>query len=84
VPCRPDSRTSAASNFHTNASLAQTKGMVVQKVDQMHIIFIFDASAPGERGLTSGCLDFECNTCLMDEHVRKGIHGIRTVAAIFP
>jgi len=34
--------------------------------------------------LTSGRLDFECNTCLMDERVRTWIHVIWTVAAIFP
>jgi hypothetical protein len=34
--------------------------------------------------LTSGRLDFECDTCLMDEHVRTGIQVVQTVAAIFP
>jgi hypothetical protein len=34
--------------------------------------------------LSSGHLNFECATCLMDENVRTGIHIVRTVAAIFP
>jgi hypothetical protein len=70
VPCRPDGRTSAASNFRIKASSVRTKGMVVRTVDLMHAISISDAR-------TSGRLDFECDTCLMDECVR-------TVAANFP
>jgi hypothetical protein len=34
--------------------------------------------------LASGHLNFECDTCLMDESIRTGIHIVRTVAAIFP
>jgi hypothetical protein len=34
--------------------------------------------------MASGRLDFECMTCLMDEHVWTGIHIVRTVAAVFP
>jgi len=32
----------------------------------------------------SGWLKLNCDSCLMYEHVRMGIHVIRTVAAIFP
>jgi hypothetical protein len=42
----------------------------------MHTISIYVAS-------TSGGLNFECATCLMDERVRKGIHIVRMVSAIF-
>jgi hypothetical protein len=84
VPCLPNGRTSAASNFHIKSSHIQTKGMVVQTVDLMHAISISDARASRPRGLTSGRLDFECDTCLMDECIRTGIHVIRTVAVIFP
>jgi hypothetical protein len=76
VPCHPDDRTSAAGNFHIKASCVRTKGMVDRTVDQMHAISISVAWA-------SELLDFECDTCLMDERVRTGIHIIRTVAAIF-
>jgi len=40
LPCRPDGHTSAARNFHIEASRFQTKGMVVQMVDLMHGISI--------------------------------------------
>jgi hypothetical protein len=40
--------------------------MVVRTVDEMHAISIFDARA-------SGRLDLNCDTCLMDEHIRTGI-----------
>jgi hypothetical protein len=81
MPCRSDGRTSAARNFHTRASRVQTKGMVVQTVDLMHAIFISDARASGPLRLVSGRLDFECDTCLMDERVQTGIHIVRTVAS---
>jgi hypothetical protein len=84
VPCHPNGRTSVASNFHTKASRVWTKGMVVRTVDLMHAIFISDARASGPRGLTSRRLDFECDICLMDEHVRTGIHIVRTVAVNVP
>jgi hypothetical protein len=77
VPCRLDGRTSVASNFHTKASRVRT-------VDLMHEISISDACASKPRGLTFGRLDFECDTCLIDERIRTGIHVIWTVAAIFP
>jgi hypothetical protein len=50
----------------------------------MHAISISDAHAFGPCLLTSGHLDFECDTCFMDESVWTGIHVDRTVAAIFP
>jgi hypothetical protein len=84
VPYRPDGHTSAASNFHIKASCVRNKGMVVQTVDLMHTIFISDARASGPRGLTSGRLNFECDTCLMNERFRTGFHIVQTVAANFP
>jgi len=83
-PCRPNGRTSAASNFHIKASRVWTKGMVVRTVDLIHAISISNVRASGPRGLTSGGLDFECDTCLMDDHIQTGIHVVWTVAAIFP
>jgi hypothetical protein len=77
VPCRPDGRTSATSNFLIKASRVQTGGMVVQTVDLMHTISITDARA-------SGRLDLNYDTCLMDKRIWMGIHVVRTVAAIFP
>jgi len=58
--------------------------MVVRIADLMHAISIFDARALEPYWLASGCLDLNCDTCFMDEHVQTGIHVIRTVAAIFP
>jgi hypothetical protein len=77
LPCRPGGRTFAASNFHIEASHFRTKVMVIRTVDQMHAITISDDRV-SER------LDFERDTCLMDERVRTGIHIVQTVAAIFP
>jgi len=74
---RPDGHTSAARNFHIKASCVRTKGMVIRTVDQMHAISIYVARASGPWMLSSGRLNFECATCLMDERVQ-------TVAAIFP
>jgi hypothetical protein len=84
VPCRPNGRTFTASNFHIKALRVQTRGMAVRTVDLIHTIFISDACASGPRGLTSGHLDFECDTCLMDDCVWTGFHIVRTVAANFP
>jgi hypothetical protein len=84
VPYRSDGRTSAASNFHIKASCVQNKGMVVRAVDLMNVIFILGARPSGPRGLTSGRLNFECDTCLMNELVRMGFHINLTVAANFP
>jgi hypothetical protein len=78
VPYQPDGHTSIVRNFHTKASRVRTKGMVVRTVDLMHAI-----SISGLRGLTSGRLDFECYTCLMNERVRTGFHIVRTVAVNF-
>jgi hypothetical protein len=80
----PDSHTLAARNFHINASRVRTKGIVIRMVDQMQAIFISIARASGPRRLAFERLDFECDTCLMNECVWTGIHIIRTVAAIFP
>jgi hypothetical protein len=68
---------STTSNFHIKALRIQARGMIVLTVDLMHAISISDACA-------SGHLDLNCDTCLMDEGVRTGIHVVRTVAAIFP
>jgi hypothetical protein len=64
---------SAASNFHIKASHVRTKGMVVRTVDMMHAISISDARASRPWRLASGRLDFECDTCLMDERIRTGV-----------
>jgi hypothetical protein len=77
VPCHPDGCTSAARNFHIMASRVWTKGMVVRTVDQMYAFSILVARA-------SGRLDFECDTCLMDERIQMRIHIVQTVAVIFP
>jgi hypothetical protein len=84
VLCRPNGHTSAASNFHIKASCVRMKGMVVWMVDLMHAISISDARVSGPRGLTSGRLDFECDTCLMNGRVRTGFHIVWMVAANFP
>jgi hypothetical protein len=74
---------SAARNFHIKALRVRTKGMVIQTIDLMHAISISDAHASGPWRLASGRLDFECDTCLMDERVWMGIHIVQMVAAIF-
>jgi hypothetical protein len=84
LPCRPDGRTSAASNFHIKALRVRTKVMVVRMLNQMHAISISDARAPEPWWLASKRLDFECDTCLINERVRTRIHVVWTVAAIFP
>jgi len=84
VPCRPDGRTLDAHNFHIKASHDRTIGYVVRTVDLMHAISIYVASVSRPWKLASGRLNFECETCLIDGHVRTGIHIVRTVAAIFP
>jgi hypothetical protein len=48
VPCHPDGRTSAASNFHIKDSHVQTRG--IRTVDLMHAIFISDARVSGPWG----------------------------------
>jgi len=83
LPCRPDGCTLAVRNFHIKVSRVRTIGSVVQTVDLMHAIFIYEARASGPWRLVSGCLDFKCTTCLMDERVRTGIHIVRTTAAVF-
>jgi hypothetical protein len=45
MPCRPDSRTSVASNFHIEALRVRTGRMVIRMADLMHTISIFDALA---------------------------------------
>jgi hypothetical protein len=81
--CRPDGRTSAASNFHIVASLVRTGGTVVRTADLMYAISISDAHAFGPWWQASGRLDLNCDTCLMDERVQTGYQVVRTVAAIF-
>jgi hypothetical protein len=58
--------------------------MVIRTVDQMHAISIFYAHASRPWKLASRRLDFECDNCLMDEHVRSRIHIFLTIAVIFP
>jgi len=76
--CRPDSRTSAARNFHIEASPVRTRRMGIQTVNLMQAI-----SISGPCWLSSGRLDLNCDTCLMDERIRTWIHVVHTVAAIF-
>jgi hypothetical protein len=66
LPCLLDGRTSAASNFHIEASRVRTRRLVVQTGDLMHVISIFDTRASGPWWLASGRLDLNCDTCLMD------------------
>jgi hypothetical protein len=84
LPCHPDSRTLAARNYHIEAWRFRTIGYVVRTVDLMHAISVYEARASEPYRLSSGRLNFECATCLMDEHVRTGIHIVQTVAAVFP
>jgi hypothetical protein len=84
LPCCLDGRTFAASNFHIEASCIWTRRMVVRMVDVMHAIAIFDTCASGPWWLVPGRLDLNCDTCLMDELNRMGIHVVWTVATIFP
>jgi hypothetical protein len=82
--CRPNGRTSVASNFHIQAPHVRTRRMGVRMVNLMHTISISDARASGPCWLSFGRLDLNCDNCLMDERVRIGIHVLQTVAAIFP
>jgi hypothetical protein len=50
----------------------------------MHAISEYEAWASGPWILSSGQLNFECITCLINESVRKGIHIVQAVAAVFP
>jgi len=84
VPRRRNGRTSNARNFHIKASRVRTKGMVIWTVDLMHAISISDARAFGPWRLASGRLDFEYDTCLMNERFQTEIHIVWTVAKIFP
>jgi hypothetical protein len=76
-------RTFAASNFHIEASSIRAGRMVVRTTDLMHAISISDARASKPWWLASGRQDLNCDTCLMDERFRTGIHVVRTVTAIF-
>jgi hypothetical protein len=82
--CHLDGRTFAASNFHIEVSRVRTRRSVVWTVDLMHAISIFDTRMSGPWWLASGRLDLNCDTCLMDEGVRAGIHIVWMVATIFP
>lgn len=84
LPCRPYGHTLAARNFHIKTWHIRTIRSVIQTIDLMHTISIYDARTSGSWRLTSGCLDFECTTCLMDERIQIGIHIVRMVAAVFP
>jgi hypothetical protein len=84
MPCFPNSRTSTTSNLCIKASLVQTGGTIIRTVDLMHAISIYDARAYRPCLLASGHLDLNCDTCLMDECFRTGIHVVRMVVAIFP
>jgi hypothetical protein len=81
---RPNGRTSAASNFHIKASCVQTRRMAVRTGDLLHAISISVICTSGPWWLSSGCLDLNYDTYLMDERVWTGIHVVRTIATIFP
>jgi len=82
--CHPDGRTSTANNFHIKVPSVRTRRMGIRTVNLMHTISISDARASEPCWLSSGRLDLNCDTCLMDERVRTGIHFAQTVAVIFP
>jgi len=84
MPCRPDCRTSAASNFLIYSSLVWTVGMVVRMVDLIHKIsyLMYARLDHADRGPDVSKLNY--NTCLIDDPVRMGIHVAWTVAVIFP
>jgi hypothetical protein len=80
LPCRPNGCTLAARNFHIKAWCIRTMTSVVQTVNLMHAISIYEARKSGPWRLSSERLIFECATSLMDERVRTGIHIVRMVA----
>jgi len=84
LPCHPDGRTLAARNFHIKAWGIRTITAFVRTIDLMHAIFIYEAWASKPWRPTSGRLNFECTTYLMNDRVRTGTHFVRTVATIFP
>jgi len=84
LPCRLDGRTLAARNFHIKAWPVRTIGYVVWTVDLVHPISIYEARASGPWRPSSGRLNFECATCLMNERAWTGIYIVRIVAAVFP
>jgi hypothetical protein len=84
LPCRPESRTLATPNFYIKAWYVRTIGYVVRTVDLMHVISIYEARSSGPWRPSSGRLNFEWETCLMDERIRTRFHIVRTVAVVFP
>jgi len=73
-----------ARNFHIKVWRIQTIIAVVQTIDLMHAISIYEAWASEPWRLSSGLLNYECMTCLMNLCVRTGTHITQTVAAVFP
>jgi hypothetical protein len=84
LPCLPDGSSLAAHNFHIKAWRIRTTTFAVWTANLMHEIAIYEAWAFGPWRPSSGRLNFECTTCLMNERIRTGIHIVRTVVAVFP
>jgi hypothetical protein len=84
LPCHLNGCTLAAPNFHIKAWHVQTMTCVVRTGNLMYAISIYEARASGPWRTSSGCMNFECPTCLVDERIQMGIHIVRTVAAVFP
>jgi hypothetical protein len=56
----------------------------VQTVEVEYVISLPDARASGPSWLSFGRMYLNCDSCLMYERVRTGIHVVWTVASIFP
>jgi len=62
----------------------RTMTPIVQTVNLMSAISIYEALTSGSWRPLSGRLIFKYATCLTDERVRTGIHIVQTIAAVFP
>jgi hypothetical protein len=84
IHCRSDDRTSAASNFHIRLRTSEPGGWPSRRLIFYTQFPYLLYTRPDHGRLASGRLNLNCDTCLMDERVRTGIHVIRTVESIFP
>jgi hypothetical protein len=84
LPYHPNSCTLAALNFHIKTWHVRTMKTIIRTGNLMHVISISKACASEQWRLSSGRLNFECATCLMDERVWMGIHIVQAVANVFP
>jgi hypothetical protein len=66
LPCRPDGRTFAASNFLIKTSCVRIRRMAGRTGDLLHAISIFveRASGPWQTGVWT--VEFELQTCLKE------------------